>query len=157
MTLEATLERIAIALETIAKQGGTVAQATAELGKPEAPTPAPAPAKGKGKKEEVIATSTPDPAAPAASPTATQAAPSDAGPTWEATLAKVMELNKGTAANQGRAGVLALLSHYGLDPAKGQSVPALQPLNKNAEIIAFCDNLLKPAEAAAPAAEVNLF
>jgi hypothetical protein len=164
MTLEATLERIAVALETIAKTGGTIAQATAQLGAPDAAAPTPAPVAGKGKKgnekvTEAAANAAATVAAPAASappPAAAPAASSDAAPAWEAVLPQIQALNKGTADGQGRDGVMALLRHFGLDPDKGQTVPALKPLGKNSEILAFIKARMEPAAAPAQAAELDL-
>lgn len=169
MTIEATLERIAVALETIAKQGGTVAQATAELGKPETPAaPAPAPKAGKGKANEKVteaagaaanAANSPAPA-PAA---ATAQSPSDAAPAWADVLVKIKELNTSDKPGHGREGVVNVLTKFGLDPrpvdqgGKGDTVPKLQALNKNADVLAFVESLLNAAAAPAPAADADIF
>jgi hypothetical protein len=76
-------------------------------------------------------------------------------------LAKIQQLNKGTAEGQGRAGVEALLTAFSLDfkpvaeGGKGQTVPALKALNRNAEVLAFVEARLNPAAPAAPA-EIDL-
>lgn len=60
---------------------------------------------------------------------------------WEDVLDAIKVLNKGELPTQGRNGVLATLKHFGCE---GQLVPALEKLNKHAEVLAFVNNLLAP-------------
>lgn len=170
MTLEATLDRIATALETIAKNGGTLTQVAAELGAPEpAATPAPAPEVKTGKGRKAAATSTEtataDTATAAASSTPTQtsapaSAPAAEGPKWEDVIAKITTLNKGKPEDgQGRPAVVAVLKQFGLDPEREkdpQTVPALKPMvDRYAEIIKAIEARLAP-KVEEPAGEIDL-
>lgn len=163
MTIEATLERIAAALETIAKSAGSLAQAPAQLGAPEAntttpaPTPAPEVKKGKGKKDEAApAPAAETSAAPSPSDAAPAAAPSESKPAgieWQSVLDKILELNKKPEAEGGgRPAVVGVIKHFGLDPAT-QKVPELAKLNRNSEILAHVEALLAPKAAE----EVDIF
>lgn len=58
--------------------------------------------------------------------------------TWDETLKVLRAVN----AAKGRPAVIDILTKFGLDPAKGDTVPKLQPLNRNAEIKAFAEKLL---------------
>lgn len=80
--------------------------------------------------------------APAASPASATPAVSTASETtsdvsWAQALDAIKELNKGTLPGQGRDGVLALMAHFGLKP--DAKVPALEALNRHAEVKAFAE------------------
>lgn len=131
MTIEEGILRIAVALEAIAKNGGSLAQiaAAASTGAAAADT---ATAKaGKGK------------------PAAAAAETKVEGPKWSDVVPKIQGMNKAL----GREAVLELLKAFGLDPDKNQTVPALEKVGKNAEIIAWVDKKMTPA---ADAGEVDL-
>lgn len=80
--------------------------------------------------------------APAASPASATPAVSTASETtsdvsWAQALDAIKELNKGTLPGQGRDGVLALMAHFGMKP--DAKVPALEALNRHAEVKAFAE------------------
>ena len=80
--------------------------------------------------------------APAASPASATPAVSTASETtsdvsWAQALDAIKELNKGTKPGQGREGVLALMAHFGMKP--DAKVPALEALNRHAEVKAFAE------------------
>lgn len=80
--------------------------------------------------------------APAASPVSATPAVSTASETtsdvsWAQALDAIKELNKGTKPGQGREGVLALMAHFGMKA--DAKVPALEALNRHAEVKAFAE------------------
>lgn len=80
--------------------------------------------------------------APAASPASATPAVSTASATtsdvsWAQALDAIKELNKGTLPGQGREGVLALMAHFDMKP--DAKVPALEALNRHAEVKAFAE------------------
>lgn len=80
--------------------------------------------------------------APAANPASDTPAVSTASETtsdvsWAQALDAIKELNKGTKPGQGRDGVLALMAHFGMKP--DAKVPALEALNRHAEVKAFAE------------------
>lgn len=117
--------------------------------------PAPEPASFKqvaaaeytAKKEEFTkksgaqaAPSTAAAASPAANTLAASTASSvDSAPTWKDCLTAIQALNKSDKPGHGRDGVMAVLKQFGLE---GQKVPALEGLNKHAEILKFTNDLL---------------
>ncbi len=118
--------------------------------------PAPQPASFKpataaeysAKKEEFAkksaatgAQSTAAAATPAVSTPAASTASSDT-PTWKDCLTAIQALNKSTEPGHGRDGVMAVLKQFGLE---GQKVPALEALNKHAEVLKFTNDLLNGA------------
>lgn len=79
---------------------------------------------------------------PAASPVSATPAVSTASETtsdvsWAQALDAIKELNKGTKPGQGREGVLALMAHFGMKA--DAKVPALEALNRHAEVKAFAE------------------
>lgn len=92
-------------------------------------------------KKDSTAAATPA-TAPAASPASATPAVSTASETtsdvsWAQALDAIKELNKGTKPGQGREGVLALMAHFGMKP--DAKVPALEALNRHAEVKAFAE------------------
>lgn len=92
-------------------------------------------------KKDRTAAATPA-TAPAASPASATPAVSTASETtsdvsWAQALDAIKELNKGTKPGQGREGVLALMAHFGMKP--DAKVPALEALNRHAEVKAFAE------------------
>lgn len=92
-------------------------------------------------KKDSTAAATPA-TAPAASPVSATPAVSTASETtsdvsWAQALDAIKELNKGTKPGQGREGVLALMAHFGMKP--DAKVPALEALNRHAEVKAFAE------------------
>jgi len=80
--------------------------------------------------------------APAASPVSATPAVSTASETtsdvsWAQALDAIKDLNKGTKPGQGREGVLALMAHFGMNT--DAKVPALEALNRHAEVKAFAE------------------
>lgn len=80
--------------------------------------------------------------APAASPASATPAVSTASETtsdvsWAQALDAIKDLNKGTLPGQGRDGVLALMAHFGMKA--DAKVPALEALNRHAEVKAFAE------------------
>ncbi len=158
------LERLVIAIESIAsslavlaKTGALSAEATAALGTPDTkknkkadapPAAAPTPA----------ATPAPAPAAAATPAPAPAAAPDAAtGPAWSDVLSKITELNKGTQPGQGRDGILDMLNAFipgsvttGADGVRATTtkVPALEALKRHAEVLAWVNQRLASPAAA---------
>lgn len=131
MHIEERLEQIATLL-----QGIHTALASAA-----AVTPAAAPAVTKPAKTPAAA-----PAAPAPAPA--PAAPAVKATSWkDDVMPKILELNKSTKPGHGREGVLKLLAQFGLP--EGSKVPALEPLNKHAEVLAAAQALLDGTAAGA--------
>lgn len=92
-------------------------------------------------KKDSTAAATPA-TAPAASPVSATPAVSTASETtsdvsWAQALDAIKELNKGTKPGQGREGVLALMAHFGMKA--DAKVPALEALNRHAEVKAFAE------------------
>ena len=92
-------------------------------------------------KKDSTAAGTPA-TAPAASPASATPAVSTASETtsdvsWAQALDAIKELNKGTKPGQGREGVLALMAHFGMKA--DAKVPALEALNRHAEVKAFAE------------------
>lgn len=161
MTLEAKLDElievnkaILVALQTGAQMA---APAPAAAGETAQETEA---KKGRGRprKEDAAvapaaapATETPaaTPPAPAATEPSATPAPATASAAPSVSFKEVTEaivrLNKDTGPNGGRPGVLKVLQHF-LGTTEGKRVPDLEPLGKNAEIVAFVEAALKPAE-----------
>lgn len=92
-------------------------------------------------KKDSTAADTPA-TAPAASPAsgtqdASTASETTSDVSWAQALDAIKELNKGTKPGQGREGVLALMAHFGMKP--DAKVPALEALNRHAEVKAFAE------------------
>lgn len=108
---------------------------TPETGSPAAPTTAPA--------------ATPAPSTPAASPASL---PTSEQPSADVPFAKIIEritaLNKSPEPGHGREGVLAVLRKW-LPGDDKPTVTKLQPLGKNAEILADIEDMLTPASESA--------
>mgnify|MGYP001016467878 CR=1 FL=1 len=79
------------------------------------------------------------PAATAPSATAQPDTASAGAPDWDTVFRAIKALS--TAPTGGREAVLGVLKHFGCE---GKTVPALQALNKNAEILAHVKALLAP-------------
>lgn len=79
-------------------------------------------------------------AATAPSATAQPDTASAGAPDWETVFREIKALS--TAPTGGREAVLGVLKHFGCE---GKTVPALQALNKHAEILAHVKALLAPA------------
>lgn len=92
-------------------------------------------------KKDSTAAATPA-TAPAASPAsgtqdALTASETTSDVSWAQALDAIKELNKGTKPGQGREGVLALMAHFGMKA--DAKVPALEALNRHAEVKAFAE------------------
>lgn len=92
-------------------------------------------------KKDSTAAATPA-TAPAASPAsgtqdASTASETTSDVSWAQALDAIKELNKGTKPGQGRDGVLALMAHFGMKA--DAKVPALEALNRHAEVKAFAE------------------
>lgn len=92
-------------------------------------------------KKDSTAAGTPA-TAPAASPAsgtqdASTASETTSDVSWAQALDAIKELNKGTKPGQGREGVLALMAHFGMKA--DAKVPALEALNRHAEVKAFAE------------------
>lgn len=92
-------------------------------------------------KKDSTAAATPA-TAPAASPAsgtqdASTASETTSDVSWAQALDAIKELNKGTKPGQGREGVLALMAHFGMK--SDAKVPALEALNRHAEVKAFAE------------------
>jgi hypothetical protein len=132
MHIEERLEQIATLLQAI----HTALSSSAAV------TPAVAPAATKPAKAPAAA-----PATLAAAPAA-PAAPAVKATSWkDDVMPKILELNKSTKPGHGREGVLKLLAQFGLP--EGSKVPALEPLNKHAEVLAAAQALLDGTAAGA--------
>lgn len=98
--------------------------------------------KTRAKKEDDAKKDSPAAGTPATTPASTTPAVSTASETtsdvsWAQALDAIKELNKGTKPGQGREGVLALLAHFGMKA--DAKVPALEALNRHAEVKAFAE------------------
>ncbi len=100
---------------------------------------APAPAEQPANTEEKTATIEPSATAPAV--TASEAKPQATDVSFDDVTKKIIELNKSQKPGHGRDGVLSVLQQF-LGGTEGKKVPDLKAVEKNAEIIAFVDNLL---------------
>ena len=76
---------------------------------------------------------------------ATAPAPAAAEVKWATVLDAIKRVNASKEAGHGREGVEKILKQFGKD---GQKVPALESLNKHAEVLAFTESVLA-GEAAA--------
>lgn len=93
-------------------------------------------------KKDSTAAATPA-TAPATNPASDTPAVSTASETtsdvsWAQALDAIKDLNKGTKPGQGREGVLALMAHFGMKT--DAKVPALEALNRHAEVKAFAES-----------------
>lgn len=153
MTIEANLallpaidEKLGLLL-TILQTAQQMGQATVAAITPAAePITATTEKKPRTKKEDDAkkdSTAAATPAtAPAASPAsgtqdASTASSTTSDVSWAQALDAIKELNKGTKPGQGREGVLALMAHFGLKT--DAKVPALEALNRHAEVKAFAE------------------
>lgn len=102
--------------------------------------------KPRTKKEDDAKKDSPAAATPATTPAASPASGTQDASTasettsdvsWAQALDAIKELNKGTKPGQGREGVLALMAHFGMKP--DAKVPALEALNRHAEVKAFAE------------------
>lgn len=98
--------------------------------------------KPRAKKEDDAKKDSPAAGTPATAPASATPAVSTASETtsdvsWAQALDAIKELNKGTKPGQGREGVLALLAHFGMKA--DAKVPALEALNRHAEVKAFAE------------------
>jgi len=137
MTIEAKLEETNSILKTLhtmiasALAAGTPA-ATAEKPAASGKTEKPA-ASGKAEKAETKAE------------TKTEAK----GLSWkDDVLPTLMSINKSDKPGHGREGIVSVMKQFGLDPAKDK-VPALEALNKHAEVLAFAKGVLEGTGGAA--------
>lgn len=94
-------------------------------------------------KKDNTAAATPS-TAPAASPASATPAVSTASETtsdvsWAQALDAIKDLNKSTLPGQGREGVLTLMAHFGMKT--DAKVPALEALNRHADVKAFAESL----------------
>lgn len=103
-------------------------------GSPAAPTTAPA--------------ATPAPSTPAASPASSPASEPSADVPFATIIERITALNKSPEPGHGREGVLAVLRKW-LPGDDKPTVTKLQPLGKNAEILADIEDLLNPASESA--------
>ena len=163
MTIEALLtrnneilERIAVAIESqkIAATELSADTATgdkkAKTKKAETPAASPAPAAPAApaeEKNEQAASAAPATTAPATASTepsataqaATASAPASAAVEWKTVLDKMVSIAKSEDPKQGKAAVRKVIDHFKPGAMK---VPELEALNKNAEILAFADELI---------------
>ena len=115
-----------------------------------APSPAAEPTaaekKTRTKKEDDAKKDSPAAATPATTPAASPVSATPAVSTasettsdvsWAQALDAIKDLNKGTKPGQGREGVLALMAHFGMKA--DAKVPALEALNRHAEVKAFAE------------------
>lgn len=106
--------------------------------------------KPRAKKEDDAKKDSPAASAPATAPATAPAASPASGTqdastasettsdvSWAQALDAIKELNKGTKPGQGREGVLALMAHFGMKA--DAKVPALEALNRHAEVKAFAE------------------
>ena len=157
MTIEALLtrnneilERIAVAIESqkIAATELSADTATgdkkAKTKKAETPAASPAPAEEKNEQAASAAPATTAPATAstepsATAPAATASAPASAAVEWKTVLDKMVSIAKSEDPKQGKAAVRKVIDHFKPGAMK---VPELEALNKNAEILAFADELI---------------
>lgn len=103
------------------------------------------------KNSPVVGAQTTESAATPAAPTPAASTASSEKPADEVPFAKIIEritvLNKSTEVGHGREGVMAILKKYLPDDAK-PSVTKLQPLGKNAEVLADIEAALSGGAAA---------
>ena len=115
-----------------------------------APSPAAEPTaaekKTRTKKEDDAKKDSPAAGTPATAPAASPASGTQDASTasettsdvsWAQALDAIKDLNKGTKPGQGREGVLALMAHFGMKA--DAKVPALEALNRHAEVKAFAE------------------
>lgn len=156
MSIEANLallpaidEKLGLLL-TILQTAQQMGQATvAAITPAAAPSPAAestAEKKPRTKKEDDAKKDSPAAATPATTPAASPASGTQDASTasettsdvsWAQALDAIKELNKGTKPGQGREGVLALMAHFGMKA--DAKVPALEALNRHAEVKAFAE------------------
>jgi hypothetical protein len=134
MTIEATLNDVLStlkAIHTALASGAAVAPAATE------PTPpAAAPADTKTRKPREVNTS---PAATETKPAAT--APAAKAADWKTDVMPVLlDINKSSKPEHGRAGLLNVMSKFGLPD--GSKVPDLEKLGKHAEVLAYAKAVL---------------
>jgi hypothetical protein len=96
--------------------------------------------KAEFAKNAAAAAEAQKPAATAPSATAQPDTASAGAPDWDTVFREIKALS--TAPTGGREAVLGVLKHFGCE---GKTVPALQALNKHAEILAHVKALLAPA------------
>lgn len=95
--------------------------------------------------------------APTSAPTPVAAAALAADDTpWATVIAKFMELNKSPEPGHGREGVESVLKQF-LPGVDKPNAAMLQPLGKNAEVVAAIEALLAPKVIAAPAPAAGEF
>lgn len=139
MTLEAKVEETNSILKTIHTMLASAlatGASTAAAEKPAASGKADKPAaSGKAEKAE------------AKSETKTDA--KDKALSWkDDVLPTLMAINKSDKPGHGREGIVAVMTQFGLDPAKDK-VPALEALGKHAEVLAFAKGVLEGTGGAA--------
>lgn len=147
MSIEANLallpqinEKLGLLLAAV-QSGAQLAAAPSPAAEPTAAEKKTRTKKEDDAKKDSPAAGTPA-TAPAASPASATPAVSTASETtsdvsWAQALDAIKELNKGTLPGQGRDGVLALMAHFGMKP--DAKVPALEALNRHAEVKAFAE------------------
>lgn len=147
MSIEANLallpqinEKLGLLLAAV-QSGAQLAAAPSPAAEPTAAEKKTRTKKEDDAKKDSPAAGTPA-TAPAASPASATPAVSTASETtsdvsWAQALDAIKELNKGTKPGQGREGVLALMAHFGMKP--DAKVPALEALNRHAEVKAFAE------------------
>ena len=96
--------------------------------------------KAEFAKNAAAAAEAQKPAATAPSATVQADTASAGAPDWDTVFREIKALS--TAPTGGREAVLGVLKHFGCE---GKTVPALQALNKNADILAHVKALLAPA------------
>lgn len=147
MSIEANLallpqinEKLGLLLAAV-QSGAQLATAPSPAAEPTAAEKKTRTKKEDDAKKDSPAAGTPA-TAPAASPASATPAVSTASETtsdvsWAQALDAIKELNKGTKPGQGREGVLALMAHFGMKA--DAKVPALEALNRHAEVKAFAE------------------
>lgn len=158
MTLEAKLDELIEVNKAIlgALQTGAQMAAPSTADTPE--TTEAKKGRGRPRKEDAAAApaaapATETPAATPPAPAATEPSATPPADTASATASvsfkevteAIVKLNKDTGPNGGRPGVLKVLQQF-LGTTEGKRVPDLEPLGKNAEIVAFVEATLAPAE-----------
>lgn len=147
MSIEANLallpqinEKLGLLLAAV-QSGAQLAAAPAPAAEPTAAEKKTRTKKEDDAKKDSTAAATPA-TAPAASPAsgtqdASTASATTSDVSWAQALDAIKELNKGTKPGQGREGVLALMAHFGMKT--DAKVPALEALNRHAEVKAFAE------------------
>lgn len=147
MSIEANLallpqinEKLGLLLAAV-QSGAQLAAAPSPAAEPTAAEKKTRTKKEDDAKKDSPAAGTPA-TAPAASPASATPAVSTASETtsdvsWAQALDAIKDLNKGTKPGQGREGVLALMAHFGMNT--DAKVPALEALNRHAEVKAFAE------------------